>query len=128
MKMLLSLIPLLCLLPLAVAAADAPKSRVFHVVAFKYKESVTEAQKQEIQDAFAALKKSIPQILSLDYGKNISPEGFNQGFTHAWVLTFANEKDRDAYLVHPEHKKFGKMLGGKLAEKGVFVVDFESKQ
>jgi hypothetical protein len=127
MKMLLSLIPLLCLLPLAVSAADAPKGRIFHVVAFKFKESVTEAQKKEVQEAFAELKKSIPEIVSLDYGTNISPEKFNQGFTHSWVLTFASEKDRDAYLVHPEHKKFGKMLGGKLAENGVFVVDFDSK-
>jgi len=128
MKIILSLVSLLCLCAFASVAADAPKGKLFHVVSFKYKSDVTDTQKKEVEEAFAALKKSIPQIKSLDYGSNVSPEKFNQGFTHMWVLTFDNSTDRDAYLVHPEHKKFGKVLGGKLAEGGVFVLDFVSKE
>ncbi|HMJ88526.1 MAG TPA: Dabb family protein [Candidatus Acidoferrum sp.] len=128
MKTILSLVTLLCLCAFASVAADAPKGKLFHVVSFKYKSDVTDAQKKEVETAFAALKKSIPQIKSLDYGTNVSPEGFDRGFTHMWVLTFDNAADRDAYLVHSEHKKFGKQLGGKLAEGGVFVVDFVSKE
>lgn len=126
MKLILSLVSLLCLCAFTSAAADAQKGKVFHVVAFKFKSDVTDAQKKEVQDAFAALKTSIPQIKSLDSGTNVSPEKFDKGFTHMWVLTFDSTADRDAYLVHPEHKKFGGKLGGKLAEGGVFVMDFIS--
>jgi hypothetical protein len=108
-------------------AADN-QGKLFHVVSFKFKSDVTAAQKKEVEEAFKALQKSIPEIVSLDWGTNVSKEGFDKGFTHAWVLTFKNDQDRDAYLVHPEHKKFGKLLGGKLAEGGVFVVDFVSQR
>jgi hypothetical protein len=127
MKKIVSLTALLCLFAFASVAADA-KGKLFHCVSFKFKEGVTDAQKKEVVNAFAALKQSIPQIRSLDYGTNISPEKLDKGFTHMWVLTFDNKTDRDAYLVHPEHKKFGKLLSGKLADGGVFVIDFLSKE
>ncbi len=38
------------------------------------------------------------------------------------ILSFKSDKDRDAYLVHPAHKEFGKLLGPVMAD--VFVVDF----
>lgn len=110
-------------------AADAPaKGKVVHVVAFKFKKAVTEAKQKEIADALVALKKSIPQIISIEHGPNVSKEGFDKGFQHAFIVTFANEKDRDIYLEHPKHKEFAKMLDGLLADKGVFVFDFVSKE
>ena len=42
-----------------------------------------------------------------------------------WVLGFMSDADRDAYLVHPDHKEFGKLLKPVLAD--VFVVDFWAK-
>ena len=106
-------------------AAVAPASgQLTHVVAFKFKKAVTDKQKKDVTDAFVALQTKIPQITSLQYGTNVSKEGFNLGFTHAFVVTFANEKDRDLYLEHEAHKKFGKMLDGLLTDKGVFVFDF----
>jgi Stress responsive A/B Barrel Domain len=41
------------------------------------------------------------------------------------VLTFKSEQDRDAYVVHPEHKAFGKLVGPLLDD--VFVIDFWPK-
>lgn len=104
------------------------QGKLFHLVSFKFKSDVTATQRNEVEDAFRALKASIPEIVSIDWGTNVSKEGFDKGFTHAWVLTFKNEADRDAYLVHPAHKRFGELLGGKLADGGVFVVDFISQQ
>jgi len=125
----LSLAFLVALLPVRASAADAPaKGKLFHVVAFKFKSEVTDDQKKEIEQAFAALKTKIPQVVSLDYGTNVSKEHFAKGFTHMFVLTFANEADRDTYISHPEHAKFGKLLGGKLADQGVFVMDFASHE
>ncbi|MDB5242587.1 MAG: stress responsive alpha-beta barrel protein, partial [Spirosoma sp.] len=56
------------------------------------------------------------------WGTNHSPENLNKGLTHAFILTFDSEKDRDAYLPHPAHKAFGGVVGAWLAD--VTVVDF----
>jgi hypothetical protein len=42
------------------------------------------------------------------------------------VLTFKSAKERDAYLVHPDHKDFGKLVGP--AVEDVFVIDFQAKE
>lgn len=108
-----------------VLAADAPaKGKIVHVVAFKYKKAVSGAKEKEIADAFVALKTKIPQIVSIEHGKNMSKEGFDKGYNEMFVVTFVNEKDRDIYLDHPKHKEFAKLLDGILADKGVFVFDF----
>ena len=123
------LLALVICAPLPVRAADAPaKGKIVHVVAFKYKKAVTDAKQKEIADALVALKKQIPQIVSVDHGRNVSKEGFEKGFHELFIVTFANEKDRDIYLEHPKHKEFAKLLDGLLADKGVFVFDYVSKQ
>jgi hypothetical protein len=86
--------------------ASSSHSVVRHFVAFKYKETTTKDQIHEIEEAFHSLKSKIPQIVSIEWGPNISPEQRNKGFTDAFLLTFRTEQDRDAYLVHPEHLKF----------------------
>jgi hypothetical protein len=109
-------------------AADAPANdrKLRHVVAFKFKDTATKEKIKEVEDAFRALKGKIPQIVSYEWGTNISPEKLDKGFTHGFILTFKNEKDRDAYLVHPDHKKFGELVGGVLTD--VFVIDFWAKE
>ena len=52
-------------------------------------------------------------------------EGLQQGLTHCFFLTFHSDADRDAYLVHPAHKAFGKVLGGKAS--AVTVLDYWTK-
>ena len=98
------------------------KGAVYHVVSLKFKPSATKAQIKAVEDAFVGLKDKIPAIESLTWGTNVSPEKHAKGFTHCFVLTFATEKDRDAYLPHPDHKKFGSVLGPVLED--VFVIDF----
>ena len=100
-------------------------ARVKHIVVFKYKASATVEQIGEVTAAFKALKGKIPGILSLEYGVNNSPEKLNKGFTHVYLLTFENAAARDAYLPHPEHKKFGDLLGRLGVLEEPFVVDFE---
>ena len=129
MKRFIALLILMTLTTAPLLAADAPaKGKVVHVVAFKYKKAVTEAKQKEIAEALVALKKSIPQVVSIDYGRNVSKEGFDKGYNELFIVTFANEKDRDIYLEHPKHKEFAKQLDGILADKGVFVFDYVSKQ
>jgi hypothetical protein len=98
---------------------------VKHIVAFKYRAGATSGQIDEATKAFKALKDKIPGIVSFEYGVNSSPEKLNKGFTHVYLLTFENAEARDAYLPHPEHKKFGELLGKLGILEEAFVVDFQ---
>ncbi|MBI5388444.1 MAG: Dabb family protein [Verrucomicrobia bacterium] len=120
MKILTTLLCAAVLAGMTLTASAAQK--VQHVVSFKFKSTATADDIKKVEAAFAGLKKKIAQIKSLEWGTNVSPEKLNKGFTHCWILSFNSEKDRDAYLVHPDHKAFGKLLGPFLED--VFVVDF----
>lgn len=98
---------------------------VMHVVVFKYKSTAAAADIKAVTDAFVALRHKIPGIRSFQFGTNNSTENLNKGFTHAYVITFENTQARDAYLSHPEHKKFVEMLTAKQILEEPFVIDFE---
>jgi Stress responsive A/B Barrel Domain len=106
----------------AQSQAAEGKRTLYHVVSLKFKPEATPDQIKAVETAFAGLKDKVPGILSLNWGRNVSPENRNKEFTHCFVVTFGSEKDRDAYLPHPEHKALGKVLGPVLAD--VMVIDF----
>ncbi len=108
----------------AADAAAGKKGKLHHVVAIKFKEGTSKDQIKAVETAFHDLKKKIKEVNSLKWGTNVSPEKHDKGFTHCFILTFNSEKDRDAYLAHPDHKEFGKLLGPVMAD--VFVIDFWS--
>lgn len=120
-----SIVALLLLNTLVAAEKPAQATKLRHVVAFKFKETATSDDIKKVENAFRDLKKKIPQISEYEWGINNSPEKHNKGCTHGFILTFKSEKDRDDYLVHPDHKEFGKLVGPLLAD--VFVVDFWAK-
>ena len=95
-----------------------------HVVIFKFKESSSKQSVDTVVNAFIALKDKIPVIKSFEWGVNVSPEHFDQGFTHCFIVTFSNTEDRDnIYQKHPAHKDFQKILGPHMDK--VFVVDYK---
>src|SRR5882724_2856239 len=117
---------LFCALLVAGMATGAEtQGKLHHVVCFKFKSSATPQDIQKVEEAFKQLKQKISQVVSLEWGTNVSPEQRNKGFTHCFLLSFNSDKDRDAYLEHPEHKAFGKIVGPVLED--VFVIDFWAK-
>ena len=102
-----------------VTHSHAP-SVIKHIVLFQFKDSVPQSEVDAISAAFNQLTEKIDVITSLESGTNVSPENLTQGYTHAFIVSFANEKDRDAYLPHPAHKAFVKMIDGKLEQVLVF--------
>lgn len=100
------------------------KRPVRHIVVFKYKPDASEDQIKQVTQAFRDLKTKIPGIIAFEDGVNNSPEKKNLGFTHVYVLTFEDAAARDAYLPHPEHKKFGQLLGKLGVVADAFVVDY----
>ena len=81
-----------------------------HVVLFKFKDGSTPEDIKKIEDAFSALADKINLIKDYEWGTHSSPENLNQGLTHCFLVTFASDKDRDDYLVHPDHKAFVEVL------------------
>ena len=113
--------------PAATGPADGKGGRkLYHVVNFKFKDDATKESIKAVEDAFGALEGKIGGIRSLDWGTNVSSEGLDKGFTHCFVLTYANEADRDAYLKHAEHQAFVKLLKPILAD--ALVIDFWSQE
>ncbi len=97
-----------------------------HVVLFKFKDESSKKDVKKVEKAFAALKDNIDLIQDFEWGTNVSPEGLDDGFTHCFFVTFKNKKDLEAYLPHPEHKKFVSILKPHLDK--VLVVDFVAKK
>lgn len=65
-----------------------------------------------------------PYITSITGGRDNSPEGHQRGITHAFVVIFANEEDRDYYVKEdPAHQAFIKEIPQELVET-LQVVDF----
>ncbi len=109
-----------------VTAADIPDRKILrHVVAFRFKDTVTDAQIGDLVVSARRLKVTIPQIRGLEWGPNNSPENFNKGLTHCFLLTFESEEDRAVYLSHPAHEAFGAKLGPLLDD--LLVIDFWSQ-
>jgi hypothetical protein len=108
--------------------AAAQKQPVRHVVVFKYKKGAPEAQIAQVTRAFRDLRTSIPGITGFEDARQQQPEGKNLGFTHVYMLTFDSVASRDAYLPHPEHKKFGELLGKLGVLEDAFVVDYVAGQ
>ena len=108
--------------------AQCPKETPIlrHVVLFSFKPGTTPEQVKTVEDAFRALPGKIKNIAGFEWGTDVSPEKKSEGFTHCFFLTFHSEADRDAYLVHPDHKAFGSVL--RPYRDKVLVVDYWAKR
>ncbi len=92
--------------PTAKAANSKGEKVLRHLVMYSFKEDQTPAQVQEVIDTFAALPSKIDAIIGFEHGPNVSPEGKSEGLTYCFMVTFRDEKGRDAYLVHPAHQQY----------------------
>ena len=106
-------------------SAKAPARLLRHVVLFKFKDSSTDEQVKQIEDAFCALPDKVDAIYDLEWGTDVSVENRQQGFTHCFLVTFLSEDDRAKYIPHPAHKAFGELLGPHLDK--VLVIDYWTK-
>ncbi len=105
---------------ISVATSGAKDLR--HIVALKFKPETTPEQIKKIENAFRDLKTKIPQVVSLEWGTDVSTEKRNKGFTHCFVLTFKSDDDLKTYANHADHKAFVSIL--KPVMDDVFVFDF----
>lgn len=138
--------------PVALAAGRASSSRaagsssqIEHIVAFKYKPTVTQRQKTEVMKRFLALKQKCKRdgknyIVSLVGGDcTKSLERLTDGFEQAFIVTFKNRSDYKYYIgrpfvspFDPAHDAFKKFVTPLLAvdaagkTDGAVVFDFQA--
>ncbi len=104
-------------------ADDSDADRLLrHVVCFKFKADATAAQIAEVEEAFARLPSQIDSIVDFEWGTNNSPEDHAKGFTHCFIVTFADDEGRTAYLPHEAHQAFVEIVGPIVED--VFVIDY----
>ncbi|KAI0468170.1 hypothetical protein F4859DRAFT_517360 [Xylaria cf. heliscus] len=103
---------------------------IYHIVQFKFKPLLPPEEVQATCDAMFALgEKCIhpttkaPYMKSLGGGKDNSPEGLQNGFTHCFVARFETAEDRNYYVKEdPAHLAFVATLMDKI--DGAQVLDF----
>lgn len=120
-KYLFLILIISCMTTIASAQSDT-KKQLRHVVLFSFKSTSSSDDIKKIEDTFRALPSVIKEIKGFEWGKNNSPEGLDQGFTHCFLVSFNSEKDREVYLPHPAHKAFVDVLKPHLEK--VLVIDY----
>ena len=98
-------------------------SKIKHIAFLKFKDGVSSEQIDQVFNDLLDISETIPGVEDYVAGPNASPEGQNQGYTHAFVMTFTDAAARDAYLPHPDHERF--MATALPLVETVAVVDFE---
>ena len=107
--------------PASTAVPEKEAEQVLrHIVMYQFKPTATKEQVQEVIDAFAGLPRKIDAIVGFEHGTNVSHEGKSEGFTHVFVVTFKNESGREAYLKHPAHDEYVKVVRDKREKVVVF--------
>ncbi len=109
-KILTLTLAVIALLGACAPSAQQDQKVLRHVVLFKFKDAATPEDVKKIENAFGSLADKISLIKDYEWGTNSSPENLNQGLTHCFLVTFTSDKDRDDYLVHPDHKAFVEVL------------------
>jgi hypothetical protein len=99
-----------------------------HIVAMRFRNDVTAADKASIYDALRGLSGHIEGILDFRTFVNVSVElPLVRGFNDVFWFDFRDEAVRDAYLADAEHRKIGARIVANLegGADGVFVFDLE---
>lgn len=99
-----------------------------HIVAVRFKDSVSPETKAGLFAELGALRDMIDGVLDFRAGPNVSPETLVvHGFLDAFWFDFADEATRDVYLVHPAHQAVGAKLVGNAdgGIEGILVIDME---
>jgi hypothetical protein len=98
-----------------------------HVVMVKARADLPAGELEAVFAGLSGLKAWLPGMLAFAGGRDVSPEGLQRGYTHAFTIDFADAAARDAYLVDEEHRRLGSQLRAAAAggRDGLLVVDID---
>jgi hypothetical protein len=95
-----------------------------HIVCWKYKPEITDAEREEHRRKLRALPSVIPNILSFAVGADVLH--LERSFDTGLVATYPDRAALDFYTDHAEHQAVA-ALGKRIAEK-VVSVDFFTEE
>ncbi len=101
---------------------------VFHIVLFRPKPAVTDADRQAMFDALSAASINFPTVRGFQVGNRIKhgrpyEHLMEQSYPYAAVIQFDDLDGLQAYLNHPQHENLGALFY-ELLEAGL-VYDYE---
>ncbi|KAI3459183.1 hypothetical protein Pfo_015846 [Paulownia fortunei] len=99
------------------------KGEVKHIVLAKFKEGISEEQIEEYIKQYANLVNLVPSMKAFRWGKDVSVENLNQGFTHVFESTFESTEGIAEYVSHPHHVEYANILLAQLEK--IVVVDYK---
>lgn len=88
-------------------APDYKPGLVRHMVMFRFKPRVTQAERNEVTKRFIALARSARRpdgravVVSMESGPQISGENADFGLEQGYLLTFRSQGDRNFYVGRP---------------------------
>ncbi len=85
-------------------------TQVIHVVLVRWREDLSDQDRERARSTAREMVGRIPGILRLDEGPSVSPEGLEQGYEWGIIITFESEEARDGYLPHPAHRVLGERI------------------
>ncbi|KAL7123726.1 hypothetical protein ABFS83_14G001900 [Erythranthe nasuta] len=95
---------------------------VKHILLAKFKQGISEDQIDEYIKQYANLVNLVPSMKSFSWGKDVSVENLNDGFTHVFESTFESTQGIAEYISHPDHVQYANTLLPQLEK--VLVVDY----
>ena len=97
-----------------------------HIVLVRCRTDLPPGEIEAVLGQLLALRETIP-MLGVHAGPDVSPEGLARGYTHGFVMDFADAAARDHYLADADHKKVGARLRGAAegGREGILVIDLE---
>ena len=92
------------------------------IVLFKFKDGTPSETVRDIFQRLDGLQDVIPGVSDYSSGPYASTDNLNDGFTHAFVVTFENEAARAGFGPHEAHQAAVAVLGPHLEK--VLAFDF----
>jgi hypothetical protein len=92
-----------------------------HIVMWKFKDEVAEADKQEMKRQLESLKGVVPTLIDIEIGMDLVGKDASKDMV--LYSEFASMEDLAAYAGHPEHLKVVEFVKPLVCERAV--VDYE---
>ena len=92
-----------------------------HIVMWKFKDEVVEADKLEMKRKLEALKGVVPTLVDIEVGMDVVGKEASKDMV--LYSEFASMDDLQAYAIHPEHLKVVEFVKPLVCERAV--VDYQ---
>jgi hypothetical protein len=95
-----------------------------HIVLFRARPAVSDAQIAALFADLHAITPLIPGMSAVHAGRSDSPENLERGYMHGFTIDFADATALAAYAVHPAHVRLaGALVAMADGPDGILVFD-----